>query len=159
LNVTFYNNSTSTYSIVSQYWVFGDGSQDTIENPVHYYFIADSFYVSLDILSSTGCWDTFIDTVYIGTTCDSTTQLNKKPKEYKIKLFPTVIDYYFKIENNNYCKPMEFNMFDIWGRKVMELEISEQETEVTRNNLPSGLYFYSIFFEENVIKTGKLLFK
>jgi hypothetical protein len=43
------------------------------------------------------------------------------------------------------------------SEKVMTLDLSESETQVSRNNLQSGIYFWQITDRNNKIKTGKLI--
>jgi len=49
--VTFTNTSTDASSFV---WDFGDGSQETIENPTHVYTSSGSYTVSLEVTSENG---------------------------------------------------------------------------------------------------------
>jgi len=46
-------------------WNFGDGSKDTISNPVHSYSKSDSFTVSLVVLTKSGCNDSITSKVYV----------------------------------------------------------------------------------------------
>jgi len=65
--VIFYNHSTSTDSIVSYVWSFGDGSSSTSANTHHTYTASGHvFYVCLTITTSTGCTNTYCDSVHIG---------------------------------------------------------------------------------------------
>lgn len=59
-NVSFYNTSTGTSSITSYYWIFGDGSSSTSQNPSHNY-ANGTYYVYLSVTNSTAspaCQDT-----------------------------------------------------------------------------------------------------
>jgi gliding motility-associated-like protein len=46
-------------SIASWSWNFGDGTSDTVPNPVHVYASAGSYPVSLNVLSADGCTGSF----------------------------------------------------------------------------------------------------
>jgi len=59
--VHFYDNSGNTPT--SWYWDFGDGSNSTLQNPVHLYDTAGTFYVSLIVINAFGT-----DTVSYSTT-------------------------------------------------------------------------------------------
>lgn len=65
LNVTFTDNSTSTYPISSYDWDFGDGNTGT-GNPVsHTYQNPGTYTVTLIIEDSVGCRDTIVKPNYI----------------------------------------------------------------------------------------------
>lgn len=58
--------SDSASIITSYLWNFGDGSFDTVANPVHI-FQNGNFAVCLTITTSNGCSSTFCDSIYINT--------------------------------------------------------------------------------------------
>jgi PKD repeat protein len=69
--VTFFADlSTSTDTIVSWLWDFGDGATSTLQNPVHTYALSGFYYVCLTIQTvSNGtitCADTYCQTIYAG---------------------------------------------------------------------------------------------
>lgn len=158
LIVTFQNNSTSDNPIVVTFWDFGDGSTSTLFNPTHNYFLGYTFIVTLQIIASTSCMDTYTDTVTIGNTCDSTNQIIFQSEKNNINLFPTIIKNTFKVVNNEYKVPIHFSIIDEFGKTVLELFLSDRETEICRQNLPNGIYFYKIDTAEKLIKSGKLIF-
>ena len=56
---------------------------------------------------------------------------------------------------------LEMNIYDVFGRTVQENKISNLKSQIKRENLKSGIYFYKIisFGEDgrrNVVSTGKL---
>jgi PKD repeat protein len=53
-------------SIEYYYWDFGDGESSTASSPIHTYPAEDTFQVSLEILTSSGCYDDFITNVAVG---------------------------------------------------------------------------------------------
>ncbi len=60
------SSSVSTGFIQSFTWNFGDNTSIGNNNPVtHTYMYADTFYVSLIVISNQGCSDTLIDTVMV----------------------------------------------------------------------------------------------
>jgi len=66
-SVIFTNTSTSSDSIVSYVWNFGDGSSSTSANTHHTYTASGSvFNVCLTITSANGCTNTYCDSVHIG---------------------------------------------------------------------------------------------
>ena len=65
--VLFTNHSTSSDSIVSYAWTFGDGSTSTSANTHHTYTASGSaFYVCLTITTANGCSSTYCDSVHVG---------------------------------------------------------------------------------------------
>ncbi len=66
--IIFYNNSTSSDSVVSSVWSFGDGTSSTYHNTYHTYSTHGTYYVCLTITSLNGCTSTHCDSVHVGTT-------------------------------------------------------------------------------------------
>lgn len=63
---TFTNLSQANGTTISDYyWDFQDQNVSAAENPVHLYFSADSFNVSLVVTSTDGCRDTAENWVYV----------------------------------------------------------------------------------------------
>lgn len=62
--VHFMDSSTLA---VKYFWSFGDGSTDTIANPLHIYTKAGSYNVMLEVISAVGCEDFLFDTIVIDT--------------------------------------------------------------------------------------------
>ena len=51
-----------------------------------------------------------------------------------------------------------FKLFDNYGRKVYSIELkNKSQISLDRNNLSSGIYFYTIESEQNYLKSGKLI--
>lgn len=51
----------------------------------------------------------------------------------------------------------EFTMYDIFGRKTMQLPVHNHRLLVFREELPSGIYFYEVRNGEKIIGKGKLI--
>jgi PKD repeat protein len=62
LSVSF--TDTSSGSITNWFWSFGDGSQDTFQNPIHDYLAAGSYTVGLTVTAPDGS-DTMVKSGYI----------------------------------------------------------------------------------------------
>lgn len=55
---------------------------------------------------------------------------------------------------------LNFILYDQKGRKVKQIKnIKTSETKITRGNLPTGLYFYSLIGGNKIIESDKLLIK
>jgi PKD repeat protein len=73
-------SSTTTGSIVSWAWDFGDGNTSTQQNPTHAYNSMGNFQVCLTITTSTGCSNTYCTTVNVGgVSCSSTLSASVAP--------------------------------------------------------------------------------
>ncbi len=64
--IIFTNHSSSTDSIVSYVWNFGDGASSTYSNIYHTYTHTGAYYVCLTITSANGCTNTYCDSVHVG---------------------------------------------------------------------------------------------
>jgi hypothetical protein len=53
--------------------------------------------------------------------------------------------------------PLSLQLYDATGRVVQQLESSNNQFELMRNDLPSGVYFYQIFSAQQPIGRGKLI--
>lgn len=58
-------------------------------------------------------------------------------------------------QNQNY----ELKIYDLFGREVRSCKIQNQKTEISRGNLPVGVYFYQVTNKEQTIGNGKLIIK
>ncbi len=66
--VNFVNTSTTNSGFITSYaWNFGDNSTGTGASPSHTYANLGTYGVSLTITTSSGCSNTFWDTVWVGT--------------------------------------------------------------------------------------------
>ena len=65
---SFYFNDLSKGDPIKWYWHFGDGDTSTFQNPVHTYPCNGRYFVSLVIVTSSGCSDIELDTIVIGDT-------------------------------------------------------------------------------------------
>ncbi len=65
-NIQFTNTSIiNSGSVTSINWDFGDGGTSTIANPLHNYLNYSTYYVTLSIVHSSGCYSVFSDSVQI----------------------------------------------------------------------------------------------
>lgn len=65
----FYDLSTSSSTIISWYWDFGDGDTSTQQNPFHTYQHSGMYYVCLTIWTADSCTDTYCDSIWVGSMC------------------------------------------------------------------------------------------
>jgi PKD repeat protein len=62
-------STTSSGSIVSWTWNFGDGNFDNVQNPSHTYTWPGQYVVTLNIATNTFCFDSYTDTVIVNGGC------------------------------------------------------------------------------------------
>lgn len=61
----------------------------------------------------------------------------------------SIVDY--SLEN------LEFQLFDIAGKIISKQKITEQETTIPMENLSSGTYFVTVFEQNKLLKTFKVI--
>ena len=75
-----------------------------------------------------------------------------------IKNFPNPFSSSTILQVGIELKNATLTLYDIYGRKVQTKEnISGQKITLYRNNLPSGIYFYKLMQDNNLVATGKLI--
>jgi len=84
---------------------------------------------------------------------------NNHFSEYNFIVYPNPVKDYLSIESyqKNYLNNYKFQLFNIYGNKELEIKIESSNTNVKLSDLSSGIYFYKIFFDFNVIKKGKII--
>lgn len=68
LQMIFVDNSSSSNTITGWAWDFGDGGSSSLANPTHTYSTAGVYNICLTISTSSGCSDTYCDSIYVGNT-------------------------------------------------------------------------------------------
>lgn len=68
-NFTSTSNAGGTAVIVSGLWSFGDGNTSGALNPAHTYASPGMYIINHSIITSSGCFDNFTDTVYATGVC------------------------------------------------------------------------------------------
>jgi hypothetical protein len=53
--------------------------------------------------------------------------------------------------------PLSLQLYDATGRMVQQLESGNNQFEISRKDLPSGVYFYQIFSAQQPVGRGKLI--
>ena len=157
--VQFYNNSTDADYY---YWDFGDSSIISTEvNPVHTYLWEDTFTVTLIAVNGdNGCVNTITKQDYIIVKMPS--GVNEYDVErLSISIYPNPFSTSATVRINpvllKNAKDISFAVYDLLGREVKKIkDIDKEQTTITRDNLPSGLYIYKIYSKKRIIYTGKL---
>ena len=64
-NIDFYDQSTTSDSIVSWAWTFGDGDSLVGFNPSHHYALPGNYTVCLTVVSASGCYSTICNNINV----------------------------------------------------------------------------------------------
>ena len=162
LRVDFINTSTSDDSITNVYWDFNDGFQSTNYHYLDYYFVipVPDQLTYLYIQTASGCQSFIVDTIVVGTTCDSVTGINEQVIEriaFYLSVYPTIIESTAIIEVNEAEKSAIFYLHDLYGRNLRRIVLNQCKTALDPRALASGLYLYTVIVDGLNVKTGKLL--
>lgn len=65
----------------------------------------------------------------------------------------------FVIQSDNLNETYTFEMTDILGKTVKEMNVSQKQFTISRNDLKNGIYFYKIFNKDGVVGIGKVIIK
>lgn len=90
-------------------------------------------------------------------TVNSVVQLQEN--QGKIKIFPNPFSNSttINIEDFNAADNWHFELLDLTGKQVLSLEISSQNVEIYKNNLPAGIYIYRMLNSQKQTQyVGKL---
>jgi PKD repeat protein len=151
-SVTFNNLSTNA---ISYKWDFGDGDTSITFNPEHTYATIGNYMVTL-----IAYYCNFSDTITQAINISGTTGLNGvlKPNN-KIKLYPnpfttsTTLSY-----SNKVLSKASIIIYDSYGNIVKQFNnLNGQKVLLSRDNLPSGIYFIRLVENDNVSGFTKAL--
>jgi N-acetylneuraminic acid mutarotase len=75
-----------------------------------------------------------------------------------ISVFPKpaneTVNFNLKIYENDYL----LNIFDFTGKLIKSIHVNQSNYQLERNNLPSGIYYYSLRNKEKVITNGSFIY-
>ena len=140
-------NTSSSPVSGNNYWNFGDGTHDTLTNPVHTYPAAGSYVVSHTI--HTNCFsETLKDTIHLGTTLIPAPPTAASPVQVLnagnggiIFILPASIDY------------NTLEVYDVTGQCVRKYIAPDKKIS---DNFTPGIYFYRASSSSNMVATGKM---
>lgn len=87
------------------------------------------------------------------------TGIHEIKKEEMVKIYPNPVNTYATIEINatTNIAGLKFRVYDIFGRTVKNFVVDKLKFILEKNDLSSGLYFYELKNEKEILKTGKIL--
>lgn len=90
------------------------------------------------------------------TTLCTTTSTQDVVDVEDIKIYPNPAHDYFEIDLPSLHENTKLIISDLYGRIVQKDDLTDIKTKMDCN-LPSGIYFYSIFEKNTLLKSGKLV--
>lgn len=140
--VQFFNSSTG--SITSYHWNFGDGNTSEEAEPIHFFETPGIFTVSLTVTNAEGCTDFSLATITVGTSAVSSTH-NATPASDYAEVFPNpvtdVISVHFDL---TIAQPLKIHLTNLtgqmlWSRNFVAAQKDVLQIEAT--DLAPGIYF------------------
>lgn len=75
-------------------------------------------------------------------------------------VYPNPVDSFIVLKIDNYkTQPMHYILSDINGRELSSQTISESESQIDMNYLPSAIYFLQVMDADKILKSFKILKK
>ncbi|MDD5571440.1 MAG: cellulase family glycosylhydrolase [Bacteroidales bacterium] len=98
-------------------------------------------------------------TKYAIDSCTITEVKNNAPIENIIKIYPNPLTTNFTVAVSSGTKLKNANMkiYDVCGKEMKSVSINNHETIVEKGDLKNGIYFFSIFNNDEMIGNGKLI--
>ncbi|MBI4929858.1 MAG: T9SS type A sorting domain-containing protein [Bacteroidetes bacterium] len=120
-------------------------------------------FISADGLGS-DCYNLLVAGLYYQDTncvsCISTVSVSESSQESAIIVYPNPFSESTALEvigNQSSVIGGAFIMYDVYGREIYRLPITDNRLLIERGNLSNGLYFYSIESDGKILSRGKLL--
>jgi hypothetical protein len=86
------------------------------------------------------------------------TSLENVPNSpFEVKVFPNPSSEKASFMlSNKQSQPLQFSIFDVTGRVIVEKTISDNLFELDCTHIPNGIYFYQFTMGNNILNKGKL---
>jgi len=133
------------------FWDFGDGTFDTVQNPVHTYDTTGTYIVKL-IAYYGNCSDSVVMDVYV---VNTTNINNNKQEPHYFKIYPNPATNKVYIDPGESGKEYTVELLNLTGTLLQRKKVPEiAEMDVSR--LPDGLYIIRYIGKEKA-ETKKLM--
>jgi len=147
--VNLYNNNPY---VDSWLWDFGDGTFDTVKDPVHYYTQPGEYVVQVTVTDGE-CVKTVSKTIMI--------ELGTSVREYqslKMQIYPNPSKENFTIKAKlpEYANT-ELRIAGLNGHLRSVIPITEEYTEINTSGWQRGVYICNLFVNGKLVKTEKLV--
>jgi photosystem II stability/assembly factor-like uncharacterized protein len=139
----------STGAPTAWQWSFGDGASSTQQNPSHTYSAIGNFTVRLSITKGS-C----IDSSMMVITVVNTTGLNEVSGN-SLSVYPNITSDNFSVyHSSGNCN---IRVFDMSGRKFLEVNGRGEEIKTDVSELPQGLYLVRLQDDSEKVSVKKLV--
>lgn len=92
--------------------------------------------------------------------CESTTTVNVNQVDYSFQLIPNPAIDNVQIIGKNYGEnPISVRLYDYFGKLIFKTQNISFPFEINRQEIPAGIYFVQMKFDEKTIMSNKLIFK
>lgn len=149
VNFTDMSTNGTTYA-----WDFGDGNNDSSNNPSHVYSDTGTYTVVLVVTDSCGYSDTTQQTITIvAMTTGTQLVINAAPQ---FKVYPNPAQHHLVIEASATIQGVQ--LLDALGRMIyVENAITEQKVNLTTATYPRGLYFLRIQTKDGILHSQQII--
>lgn len=99
-------------------------------------------------------------TLLAGNPCSLVGTEELQVADYRFQVYPNPFSESATLEVVNHSSPLigfEFKMYDVYGREVLKLPITDNRLPITRGNLAGGVYFYKVSDANGTEATGKIV--
>lgn len=135
--VTFSDNSQGANSWL---WDFGDGVQDTQQNPAHIYTATGDYTVVLQAGNGT-CSDMDTVTMHVFGISD----MENHFVESNLKIYPNPTDDQLFLDyDGNIPDGLNLILVDIMGKVIYDIRLIEAKNSISLGDLPDGVYFVKV---------------
>ena len=132
-------------------WDFGDGGISTERHPYHDFDNTGIYQVCLTVSNVNGS-NTHCKTLYIGVSATDNPVLQKQ-----ITISPNPFYEWFSVSLSATLPSPIFRLYDMAGLLVRKERIAFGINEIEANELNSGIYFWEVISNKELIKAGKII--
>ena len=153
--LSFEFTDLSYYEPTDWNWDFGDNTTSQDTSPVHVFPANGYYYVCLTVSNGNG-QDTFCRVIFTGTTAND---ISKKPQT-SILVYPNPASGQVIFDNSHTNEKITRVVFyNNMGENIFENKWKGNLTQnkMDLSGLSPGIYFYTIYGEENILKSGKII--
>ena len=143
--VTFTDSSLANGdSIVTWFWNFGDGTTDSVPNPVHAYGDTGTYPVMLVVTNTEGCTDTIYNDIIVITEIVVPNVFTPNGDGYNDTF---VIQYLKELYPGS-----KLYIYNRWGKRVYKSDNYQNDWDGEKHS--EGTYFYVLYVSDGTEKTG-----
>ncbi len=133
-------SDTTSGTIGTRKWYFGDGDSSDAVNPTHTYDANGSYFVDLIIVNDFGCTNTArLQVTVTNVSVDFVKSLG-------IEVYPNPAESALKVSHKAHAEPLKIKILDLSGKTLIELNSANQSelTEINLSDLANGVYMVQI---------------